>query len=110
MTSGRNDPCSCGSGKKFKRCCQPNQEVISPEAARSDNLFTAVWHKLSDFMGGSASEDAVAEGFGTFFLVPPSRKRTPKRRARWPWIGSLRPIGPLMGPPSVGSLPPQAKV
>lgn len=18
---GRNDPCSCGSGKKFKRCC-----------------------------------------------------------------------------------------
>ncbi|MDQ6894889.1 MAG: SEC-C metal-binding domain-containing protein [Acidobacteriota bacterium] len=21
MTSGRNDPCPCGSGKKFKRCC-----------------------------------------------------------------------------------------
>ena len=19
---GRNDPCSCGSGKKFKRCCE----------------------------------------------------------------------------------------
>ena len=20
-TPGRNDPCSCGSGKKFKKCC-----------------------------------------------------------------------------------------
>jgi hypothetical protein len=22
---GRNDPCSCGSGKKFKKCCEPKQ-------------------------------------------------------------------------------------
>lgn len=21
---GRNDPCSCGSGKKYKKCCQPS--------------------------------------------------------------------------------------
>lgn len=21
---GRNDPCPCGSGKKFKKCCQEN--------------------------------------------------------------------------------------
>lgn len=21
MNIGRNDPCSCGSGKKFKKCC-----------------------------------------------------------------------------------------
>jgi hypothetical protein len=21
MTTGRNDPCPCGSGKKFKKCC-----------------------------------------------------------------------------------------
>lgn len=23
---GRNDPCSCGSGKKYKRCCLPNEK------------------------------------------------------------------------------------
>lgn len=23
MGSHRNNPCACGSGKKFKRCCQP---------------------------------------------------------------------------------------
>lgn len=21
--TGRNDPCPCGSGKKFKKCCEP---------------------------------------------------------------------------------------
>ena len=23
---GRNDPCSCGSGKKFKKCCEAKQQ------------------------------------------------------------------------------------
>jgi Flp pilus assembly protein TadD len=25
MLAGRNDPCPCGSGRKYKKCCQPNQ-------------------------------------------------------------------------------------
>ena len=25
---GRNDPCSCGSGQKFKRCCQVNDARV----------------------------------------------------------------------------------
>lgn len=25
MTIGRNDPCSCGSGKKYKSCCMKDQ-------------------------------------------------------------------------------------
>ena len=30
---GRNDPCACGSGKKFKQCCadKPTQ-AVSPQA------------------------------------------------------------------------------
>jgi preprotein translocase subunit SecA len=24
---GRNDPCPCGSGKKYKKCCLPREEV-----------------------------------------------------------------------------------
>ena len=24
-TIGRNDPCPCGSGKKFKKCCMPSE-------------------------------------------------------------------------------------
>jgi hypothetical protein len=32
-TLGRNDPCSCGSGKKYKRCC-----AAQPEASASGDL------------------------------------------------------------------------
>lgn len=28
---GRNDPCPCGSGKKFKKCCFGKSEAIPPE-------------------------------------------------------------------------------
>lgn len=28
---GRNDPCPCGSGKKFKKCCLPKKEQLSAE-------------------------------------------------------------------------------
>jgi hypothetical protein len=27
---GRNDPCSCGSGRKFKRCCQQGRSATDP--------------------------------------------------------------------------------
>jgi len=26
VKTGRNDACSCGSGKKFKKCCEPAQQ------------------------------------------------------------------------------------
>ena len=34
---GRNDPCPCGSGKKFKQCCQNKQENQS-ETAKTRQL------------------------------------------------------------------------
>jgi len=27
---GRNDPCPCGSGKKFKQCCASKKDRVSP--------------------------------------------------------------------------------
>lgn len=32
--AGRNDPCPCGSGKKFKKCCLPKQEELLLEDSR----------------------------------------------------------------------------
>lgn len=29
---GRNDPCLCGSGKKFKKCCLPKEEAVALDA------------------------------------------------------------------------------
>lgn len=34
---GRNDPCPCGSGKKFKKCCLPNSAI----RLKPDNKATA---------------------------------------------------------------------
>ena len=30
---GRNDPCPCGSGQKYKRCCLPRDEAAAAEHA-----------------------------------------------------------------------------
>ncbi len=29
-TVGRNEPCSCGSGKKYKHCCEGRARTLSP--------------------------------------------------------------------------------
>ena len=31
MTIGRNDPCPCGSGKKFKKCCSAKRETATAD-------------------------------------------------------------------------------
>jgi tetratricopeptide (TPR) repeat protein len=33
---GRNDPCHCGSGKKYKKCCQPKEEAAEREVIAKD--------------------------------------------------------------------------
>ena len=39
---GRNDPCACGSGKKYKQCCLPPAPDKSPETASISGSFHAV--------------------------------------------------------------------
>jgi hypothetical protein len=44
MKTGRNDPCPCGSGKKFKKCCEAkdekarNEQLAAEQAALKDTL------------------------------------------------------------------------
>jgi len=38
---GRNDPCPCGSGKKFKKCCLGKPEAELRAIAASDDVFEA---------------------------------------------------------------------
>ncbi|MFC1522861.1 SEC-C metal-binding domain-containing protein [Elusimicrobiota bacterium] len=35
--TGRNDPCPCGSGRKFKKCCMKKQEPASVQPAASED-------------------------------------------------------------------------
>jgi tetratricopeptide (TPR) repeat protein len=33
---GRNDPCPCGSGKKYKKCCQPPEDAVERQTIATD--------------------------------------------------------------------------
>ena len=35
---GRNDPCHCGSGKKYKKCCLPKDEAAEQEELAKERL------------------------------------------------------------------------
>ena len=38
IKTGRNEPCPCGSGKKFKKCCLGSQEVKKTDNAINSNM------------------------------------------------------------------------
>jgi len=44
MKPGRNDPCPCGSGKKYKHCCQLKESVRARQANAAQLLQAAVAH------------------------------------------------------------------
>lgn len=70
MSISRNDPCPCGSGKKYKKCCLIQGEVISLAEARGESLSREVWKKFGDFIARSASEERMAMGLTRFFAAP----------------------------------------
>jgi tetratricopeptide (TPR) repeat protein len=46
---GRNDPCPCGSGKKYKKCCLAKDEAVEREQAAKDEARrteSAAAHRL----------------------------------------------------------------
>ena len=59
---GRNDPCPCGSGNKYKKCCLPKEEGVEREQlakveARRVDVKAAVAAVLSG--AGDADEDEL---------------------------------------------------
>jgi len=38
---GRNDPCHCGSGKKYKKCCLPQEQPTLISDPRREESFIA---------------------------------------------------------------------
>jgi hypothetical protein len=60
---GRNDPCHCGSGKKYKQCCLTKDE----EKARAERA------------------KAAAEAPTPAADAPPPSPKGPKHQTRQPW-------------------------
>lgn len=42
MSTGRNDPCLCGSGKKYKHCCLGKGDPAVAERTRKAGIVVAV--------------------------------------------------------------------
>ena len=46
---GRNDPCPCGSGKKYKHCCLRRETAAKSEFISRDRAWETMMDKLLDF-------------------------------------------------------------
>lgn len=44
MKAGRNDPCPCGSGRKYKHCCQPKESGGGEQTTIAQLMQAAVAH------------------------------------------------------------------
>ncbi len=66
--AGRNDPCPCGSGLKYKKCCLPKEEG-SPE--KRHRIMVRAEERLRDkihrFACSSRFDDDLAEAFRIYF-------------------------------------------
>lgn len=69
MTTGRNEPCPCGSGKKYKKCCfKSGPDPINYMKQKLDRFHEGVVGELlrhgSKVFGPDALDEAAAEFFG----------------------------------------------
>jgi SEC-C motif len=67
-TLGRNDPCHCGSGKKYKQCCLAKDEAAEREARAK--------------AAAEAAAPASAEG-----AAKAAAPAAPRHQTRQPWKG-----------------------
>jgi len=70
MNIGRNDPCSCGSGKKYKKCClvesQPSQDEFKKH--RWSAIQTGLINKLMNHIVKVYGPEAIHEAYNEFQL------------------------------------------
>lgn len=68
MKPGRNDPCPCGSGRKYKHCCLLKEQMQAPEdlawrrvRRAVDGLATPLLREAIRHFGNSAIDEAWTE-------------------------------------------------
>jgi hypothetical protein len=66
MKAGRNDPCPCGSGEKYKKCC-----LVKESAARSDDVLfrdaeASLMERMLPFAEEAFGESAIEQAWVLF--------------------------------------------
>jgi len=70
MTTGRNDPCPCGSGAKYKRCCLAKSmpDLSEVRAERMRELQPEMERRMRFFAADRLPEEAYEEAWEEFTL------------------------------------------
>ena len=86
---GRNDPCPCGSGKKYKKCCLLNVEQHDFEYRRQRQIEAGLVKRLFAFTAEVLRPDAIEHAWYDFNnsdeveLIPPD---DPFNQLFMPWF------------------------
>ena len=74
---GRNDPCPCGSGKKFKKCCLDKQRVEPPTTVVAADVLDTVeeWDDFEDADGQMLDYDPLLEPDADEWLAAGEQER-----------------------------------
>ncbi len=83
MNAGRNDPCPCGSGRKYKKCCLPREaaaEVVEAGWLRMRRTEGELVEKLARHLARHYGPDAIDEAWQDFTLWPDP----PAVQEEWP--------------------------
>lgn len=85
MKISPNQPCDCGSGRKFKKCCGPRGRVTDPMLAEQQAHSEEYWReqrKKPKKKGGAIIPFLAAGMFGVDLAGPGPLPPAPKKRGR----------------------------
>ncbi len=63
---GRNEPCPCGSGKKYKKCCMLKDNVVDIAAFRAERAEENLRGEILKFATGGRFSDEMVEAFQAY--------------------------------------------
>jgi SEC-C motif len=93
MKTGRNDSCPCGSGKKYKHCCQKADSMPASNELlwrRLKQLNEGLIGRLLDTAIDTFGKEAIYEAWDEFMLweegAPGFDPKSPHVQVFWPWF------------------------
>jgi len=110
MKAGRNDPCPCGSGRKFKHCCLPKTEAIPPDELTWRRVRRAIDPLARDLLREAARRfgepglDAAWDEFHLFESDEPFDGESPYTSLFFAWF-----LHDWLPDPAGTELPPEVR-
>ncbi|MHB1319204.1 MAG: SEC-C metal-binding domain-containing protein, partial [Anaerolineae bacterium] len=65
--AGRNDPCPCGSGKKYKNCCMRKDRLEAARTTSARGEEAALYASLAQYVLQPRFASALSEGISIFW-------------------------------------------